>query len=339
MLSRPLRPIEVSAGKRVSEVLEEMSGTGFQGRTLGEAVRVWERAIRAEDTVIFMGLAGSMSTTGQWKVVKWLIERRFVDVLVSTGANVSEDLIEAMGMRYWQGSPWLDDAELRSQRIYRFHDVLVREDDYLRMEEEIAEFMREVDRSRTYSSAQFLHLFGRWLDGRGIDGILASAYRSGVPVFVPALVDSGYGVAYLINRWRDRSFRLLIDHFRDFEQMVMIRSRFRDGAAVFIGGGVPKDIIQLVAVSVDVLTSGDLTKTRPHRFAMQVTTDSPHWGGLSGATLEEAVSWGKESRDSHKVQCFADATIALPLIAHALAERVPEGRKGPDLSWVFEEPE
>ncbi|MCX8203842.1 MAG: deoxyhypusine synthase family protein, partial [Nitrososphaeria archaeon] len=87
MLSRPLRPIEVSAGKRVSEVLEEMSGTGFQGRTLGEAVRVWERAIRAEDTVIFMGLAGSMSTTGQWKIVKWLIERRFVDVLVSTGAN------------------------------------------------------------------------------------------------------------------------------------------------------------------------------------------------------------------------------------------------------------
>ncbi|MCS7117663.1 MAG: deoxyhypusine synthase family protein [Thaumarchaeota archaeon] len=334
-LQLPLRPIEVSAGKNVSRILEEMSGTGFQGRTLGEAVRVWEKAIRAEDTVIFMGLAGSMSTTGQWKVVKWLIEKRFVDVLVSTGANVSEDLIEAMGMKYWQSSHNFDDAELRSQRIYRFHDVLVREEDYLKMEEMVAEFMLSLDRSRVYTSAEYLHLFGGWLNSRGVDGIVTSAYRAGVPVFVPALVDSGYGVAYLVNRWRDSSFGLLIDHFRDFEQMVRIRSRFRDSAAVFIGGGVPKDIIQLVAVSVDVLTNGDLTKTRPHRFAMQVTTDSPHWGGLSGATLEEAVSWGKEAKDSYKVQCFADATIALPLIAHALAERVPEGRRGPDLSWVF----
>ncbi|MEM0374827.1 MAG: deoxyhypusine synthase family protein [Nitrososphaerota archaeon] len=334
--SEPVRAIEVG-DRHISELVEAMRDTAYQARSLGEVLRVWEEAIKARDTVIFLGLAGSMSTAGQWKMVKWLIERRFVDVLVSTGANITEDLVEAMGFRYWKGSPYVNDAELRAMRVYRFHDVFVRESDYLRMEQLLADFMLGLDGSGPYSSAELLFLLGRHLSDRGIDGILTSAYRRRVPVFSPALVDSGFGVAYLLNRHRKKDFRLLVDHFKDFEQIVTIKSRFSDSAAVFIGGGVPKDFIQLAAVSVDVLLSGDLLTTRPHRFAAQVTTDSPFWGGLSGATLEEAVSWGKESGESLKAQCFCDATIALPLLTHALHEKFREGRKGPDLSWVFEE--
>lgn len=336
-LTRELKSIRVNE-KKVSQLLDVMSQTGFQGRRLGEVVKVWEAACASRDTVIFMGLAGSLSTTGQSEIVKWLLRNRFVDVLVSTGANITEDLIEAVGGRYFIGDPGLDDEELFRAGIYRFYDVLVRDTDYFRMEEMLADFMASLDRDKVYSSAKLLNLLGAWLSERRVDGILTEAWRSGVPVFSPALVDSGMGVAYLYNRYRfGRGFKLLVDHFTDYELMVKIRSRFTNSAAIFIGGGVPKDFIQLAAVAVDTLLTGDFYKTRPHKFAAQITTDTPHWGGLSGATLEEGKSWGKEAPESMTVQCFCDATIALPLVAHALLEKVGSRKEPPDLSWVFRE--
>ncbi|GBC71532.1 Deoxyhypusine synthase-like protein [Candidatus Calditenuaceae archaeon HR02] len=336
-LVRELRPIEVGE-RKISQLLDSMAMTGFQGRRLGEVVKVWEAACNTRETVICLGLAGSLSTTGQSEIVKFLIRNRFIDVLVSTGANITEDLVEALGAHYYVGEPNLDDGELFKAGIYRFHDVLVRDEDYFEMERLLADFMAQLDRTRVYSSAGFLNRLGAWLGGKGINSILTEAWRNGVPVFSPALVDSGMGVAYLLNRYRHGdSFRLLIDHFADYELLVKIKSRFPNSAAIFIGGGVPKDFIQLAAVAVDVLLSGDLSKYRPHRFAAQITTDSPHWGGLSGATLDEAKSWGKEAPDSMTVQCFCDATIGLPLVAHALYEKVGRRRDPPDLSWVFKE--
>jgi len=333
-LSSKLRPIHVGR-KSIAELLTEMRDTGFQARNLGLAADIWEMAVKSKDTVIMMGYAGSLSTTGQWKIVKWLIENRMVDVIVSTGANISEDLVEAMGLNYWIGTSYIDDAVLRENKIYRFHDVYVMENDYIEMEKMLAEFMKSIDTDRVYTSAEFLHQLGGWLDEKGIGGILTSAYRADVPVFCPALVDSGYGVAYLMNRHDDINFKLLIDHFKDYELLVRIRGRHRDSAVILIGGGVPKDFIQLSSVAVDIIESGDPSLARPHKYAVQITTDNPHWGGLSGATLEEGKSWGKESLDGYSVQCFCDATIALPLLSHALVERV--GRRGspPQLSWVF----
>ncbi|MCS6784421.1 MAG: deoxyhypusine synthase family protein [Candidatus Caldarchaeum sp.] len=333
-LTTVLRPVEVKE-KTLSQLLEEMKFTGFQGRTLALAADVWAKALRADDTVIMLGYAGSLSTTGQWKIIKWLVEKRFVDVVVSTGANISEDLIAAMGFSYYVGSPYVDDAMLRKARIYRFHDVFVREQDYVKMEEMLADFMATLDGRPPMSSAEFLHMFGKWLEQRKVDGIATAAYRAGVPVFSPAIEDSGYGVAYLINRHRKPGYKLILDHFKDYEQLVRIKGSHRDSAAVFIGGGVPKDFIQLSAVAVDILEKGDPYVTRPHRYAVQITTDNPHWGGLSGATLEEGKSWGKETPEGDAVQCFCDATIALPFIAHALNEKIEERKHKPDLSWVF----
>jgi deoxyhypusine synthase len=75
----------------------------------------------------------------------------------------------------------------------------------------------------------------------------------------------------------------------------------------------------------------------PHKYAIQITTDSPQWGGLSGCTLEEAISWGKIHSEGKRTTCYCDATIALPLIAHALNERVKFKRTSPDHTWLFKE--
>ncbi|MEM1514720.1 MAG: deoxyhypusine synthase [Candidatus Bathyarchaeia archaeon] len=335
--TRKLEPIEIRVPKKISELLSEMARTGFQGRKIGEVVDVWETMLK-DDVIVFVGFAGSMSTAGQWKIVNWLIEKRFIDVIVSTGANISEDILEAMGGTYWQGHHIVDDEDLARQRIDRFYDVFADEYEYEEMETLIADFMMTLRTDYKYSSAEFLYLFGKYLSEIGINSIIAKAYKNNLPVFCPAVVDSAYGVAYIMNKRRSKGkFNIIIDQMRDFEQLVEIKRRSKDTGVIYIGGGVPKDFIQLTAIGVSITDDGKYGTPVPHKYAIQITTDMPHWGGLSGCTFEEAISWGKESKAGRNVQCYCDATIALPIISHALAERVSERKSPPDLSWLFQE--
>ena len=119
VLSKPVATIEVGR-KSVSALLDEMSQTGFQGKKLGEVASIWAEMARQKDLTVFLGLTGSLSTTGQWKIIRWLIEKRYVDVLVSTGANISEDILEALGYHYYQGTWLANDEELLKLKIDRF---------------------------------------------------------------------------------------------------------------------------------------------------------------------------------------------------------------------------
>lgn len=327
-----LKAIEVKE-KSISQLLDEMAETGFQGRKLGEAVRVWNNMLKQDKLTVFMGYAGSMSTTGMWKIVKWMIENRYIDVLISTGANISEDILDAMGPGYWKGSHIVDDVDLLKWKIDRFHDVYADELEYRKMEGLIEEFMLSLDDAHIYSSREFLHDFGKFLSEKGIDCIVSAAYRKKVPVFCPALVDSGYGIA-AITAMAKGAKKIKIDQMEDFRELVQVGDRSPRTGVVYVGGGVPKDFTQLVAVAVDLLSGGETPY--PHEFAVQITTDSPQWGGLSGCTFKEAVSWGKIASGGNSAMCYCDATIALPLIAHALNERVDFKRAPPDFSWLFE---
>ncbi|MBO3841527.1 MAG: deoxyhypusine synthase [Candidatus Brockarchaeota archaeon] len=329
-LKRKLESIEVKK-KSISNLLSEMAKTGFQGRRLGEVFQAWEEMLRDENVTIFMGFAGSMSTTGQWKIVRWLIEKRFIDVLVSTGANISEDILEAMGFSYWQGSHLVSDEELYRLRIDRFYDVYADEMEYRKMESLIGEFTETLNPSYAYSSREYLYLFGRFLNEKGINSIVAAAYRNRVPVFSPGLVDSGYGIANVILRYK-KNKKIIVDQMKDFEEIVKIGAESKKTGVIYVGGGVPKDFIQLVAVALEFVKGKD----QPHEYAIQITTDSPQWGGLSGATFEEAISWGKESPRGRNVICYCDATIALPIVVHALAERVEKRINPPDFSLLLE---
>ncbi len=354
-LKEKVKAIEITPNKPVSKLLMEMQNTGFQGRKLAELVDTYEKMIRDPDLTIVVGYAGSLSTTGQWKIMNWLIENGFIDILVSTGANISEDIVEAMGNCYYKGHHIMDDVALLGADINRYYDVLGSELDYMDMTEMIADFyVKELKPNTPYSSREILHKFGQWLLSKNINSIVAAAAKHKVPVFCPALVDSPYGDAGLIAK--SKGFDLIIDNMKDYVEFMKLAERVKDSGVFYIGGGVPKDFIQLFAVTPDLMYEGreipgrqaKLTRAKrdrtgkmetyyPHKYAMQVTTDAPQWGGLSGCTFEEATSWGKEDKDGPKVQCYCDATIALPIIAHALAERVPEKRKRADFSHLFTE--
>lgn len=341
---KKVKAIEVEAPRTVSDLLRQMERTGFQGKSLARVVDVYEKMIKAQDTAILFGYAGSLSTTGQWKIINWLLENRYIDILVSTGANITEDIVEAMGYSYWQGDHNANDAELFTEGVNRYYDVYGKESDYLKMTELIAEFILTLDESHNYSSREFLYRFGVWLGDMDINSIVAVAAANNVPVFCPAIADSPYGDAALIAK--SKGFSLTIDAMKDYVEFMSLAEHVKDTAVVYIGGGVPKDFIQLFAVTSDLLYEDRIVPNRapglnrkgageretyyPHKYAIQITTDSPQWGGLSGCTFEEAVSWGKERVDGHLVQCYCDATIALPIVSHALAERVGGKREGID---------
>ncbi|MDP2926878.1 MAG: deoxyhypusine synthase family protein [bacterium] len=353
-LKEKVKTIEVGK-KTISQLLDAMAETGFQGRKLGEMAQVWERMILDKDLTILMGYAASLSTTGQWKIINWLIENRFIDVLVGTGANLSEDIVEAMGNSYWKGSHLADDVKLLKTDINRYYDVFGKETDYMDMTEMIADFyVKNLKPDYPYSSREIFHLFGRWLWQKGIKSIVATAAHYGVPIFCPAIVDSPYGDAGLIAK--SKGFNLIIDNMKDYIEFMSLGTKIKDSGVIYIGGGVPKDFIQLLAVTADLLYPNRTIPGRkfevlkverkkgkdhvietyyPHKYALQITTDAPQWGGLSGCTFEEATSWGKEKVGAPKVQCYCDATIALPLVSHAIFEKVKKKRKGTNFSSLF----
>ena len=352
-LKEKVKAIEVGK-KSISQLLSEMQNTGFQGRKLAEVVDVWEKMIRDKKLTIVFGYAASLSTTGQWKIINWLIENRYVDVLVGTGANLSEDIVEAMGYSYWKGTHTADDLALRDVDINRYYDVYGKETDYMEMTEMIADFyLKELNPNHPYSSREVFYLFGNWLRKKGINSIVATAAKHKVPVFCPAIVDSPYGDAGLIAK--GKGFDLILDNMKDYTEFMSLSEKIKDTGVIYIGGGVPKDFIQLLAVTANLMyperevpgKKAEIFRAKrgnkkeliesyyPHKYAVQITTDSPQWGSLSGCTFEEATSWGKEDVLAPKIQCYCDATIALPIVSHALQERVKTKRKGTDFSQLF----
>lgn len=347
---KKVKAIDVGKSISINDLLKKMSNTGFQGKNLARTVEVYEKMAKDKDISILFGYAGSLSTTGQWKIINWLIENNLIDILIPTGANISEDIVEAMGNSYWQGSQVADNEYLFKEGANRYYDVYGKESDYLEMTELLADFIGTLDEGYNYSSREFLSLCGKYLSAKNIKSIVATAADNDLPIFCPAIADSPYGDAALIAR--SRGFNLKIDAIKDYVEFMRLGESVSETGVVYIGGGVPKDFIQLFAVTSDLLyeerkvpnrkgglnrkTIGQQETYYPHKYAIQITTDSPQWGGLSGCTFEEAVSWGKEDPNGTMVQCYCEATIALPILSHALAEKRGIRRRKKSLSRFFD---
>ena len=226
-----------------------------------------------------------------------------------------------------------NDEELLEAKIDRFYDIYADEYDYRELEGLIKKFASTLDASKVYSTREFLNLFGKYQYEKGIRSITAAAWKNKVPVYSPGLIDSGYGVALSLLKREGKLIRL--DQTQDMEELGQIAERTKRTGVVYIGGGVPKDTIQLATI-IKSLSEGGEEET-PHDYAIQITTDSPQWGGLSGCTLEEAISWGKIAADSKRSVVYCDATLALPLIAHAMNEKVKSRKDPPDLELGLQE--
>ena len=166
---KKVESIKVKKNRKISELLSLMENTGFQGKNLAKTVSVFENMVRNPDVTILFGYAAPLSTTGQWKIINWLLDNNYIDILVPTGANISEDIVEAMGGSYLQYSQNSNDSDLFEKGFNRYYDILGDESEHLEMTELIAEFILTLDGDYIYSSREFLKYFGDWLLTKNID--------------------------------------------------------------------------------------------------------------------------------------------------------------------------
>ena len=316
-LQTPVEPFVVEAGLTADQILSHMERISFQGRNLGTAHRVWLKMLE-DDVTIFLGMAGALSAGGLRLVVAHLITHRYVDCLVSTGANLYHDLHETRGQRHYIGSPQSDDAALAEERIDRVYDTYASEEEFIGNDNWIADFAASIE-TRPYSTREFLYRLGGHLwETTGRDGILTAAYRANVPIFCPAIADSSIGMG-LSQARQKKAGAGLIDIIGDIVESANLIIRRPRTASVVLGGGTPKNFINQASVQAEFYSPD----VGGHRYALQIVTDVPHFGGASGSSLEEAQSWGKLATDAARVSVQADATVALPILASALAMSAP----------------
>jgi deoxyhypusine synthase len=312
-LRAPVEPFLVQPDAAAGDLLARMERISFQGRNLAIARRIWEKML-GDDCTIFLGMAGALSAGGLRMVVAYLIEHRYIDCLVSTGANLYHDLHETRGRHHYIGSPHEDDAALQAEHIDRVYDTYAREDEFCDNDEWIAAFALTLER-RPYTSREFIYKLGEYLwQQTGQEGILTAAYKANVPIFCPAIADSSIGMGLSQARHRDPSAGM-IDVIGDIVESANLVIRHPRTASVVLGGGTPKNFINQASVQAEFFDD----RIGGHRYALQIVTDVPHFGGASGSSLEEARSWGKLATDAEQVTVHADATIALPILVSALA--------------------
>ena len=305
---------------RGSDEVRRLIDDGFQAFNAGrlsEACHIFtDRMLDpAHDTTIGMTIAGALTPAGLGGCIIELMERGLVDFLISTGANLYHDLHHALNFTLHRGSPFLDDVDLYEHGIIRIYDVLFAADVLLETDAYLRDWFEREGFDRPISSAEFHYRLGQDLLARqpGCDehSVVAKAAVLGVPIYTSSPGDSSIGmnIAYheLIN-----NCPFMIDPNQDVNEVCAIILAGEKNGCVILGGGSPKNFYlqgQPTLWEVYGIPKGG------NDFFIQLTTDQPVWGGLSGATPAEAVSWGKVNPGvlPDTVVAYCDCTIAFPL--------------------------
>jgi deoxyhypusine synthase len=319
----PIEHAAVRGGMTVGELVTEYGKAGIGAGALGEAVEIYATMLDEGAVTNFLGLAGAMVPAGMRRIVTDLIRDGHVDALVTTGATLTHDAIEAIGGKHHHGREHSDgsrrehDETLREEWVDRIYDVYLPQEHFTLLENHLRnEVFPEIEATVGIQrlTAELGRANARVNERGGIEegpGIAAAAHANDVPVYAPAIQDSVLGLqAWLYSQTTDFS----LDALADMSGLNDVAYGAESAGALVVGGGVPKNyVLQTMLVAPDA-----------YDYAVQLTMDPEHAGGLSGATLDEARSWGKLEPAAENVSVYADATITFPLLVAAARERIGE---------------
>jgi deoxyhypusine synthase len=327
-------PPALTAQTPLAEIIEEHFLSYNAGR-LREACRLFSTKMLAADTTVGLSLSGALTPAGLGiSCLVPLVEAGFVDWIVSTGANLYHDTHFALGMDLHQSRPGLDDLALRKHQVIRIYDIVFDYENLLGTDRFYRTLCRGESFQRVLGTAEFHHLVGKYVAEReaqtGAPGrsLLAAAYRRSVPIFSPSPGDSSIGMNLAALQLEGSALR--IDPLRDVNQSAAIvyDAKRKGRSAVFIlGGGSPKNFILQTEPQIQEVLG---LPESGHDYFLQITDARPDTGGLSGATPQEAMTWGKvdPAQLPDTVTCYLDSTVALPLItAYALAQHAPRKQR------------
>ena len=360
----PVGHATVAGGMTVGELVDQYGDAGIGAASVHEAADVTSEMLGDDDCTVFLSLAGAMVPTGMRRVVADLIRDGYVDALVTTGANLTHDAIEAIGGKHHHGEEGpghaaqydhaghghgddegsdehtehdseshsgdgerksSDDSEtlrdhdeqLRDEQVDRIYNVYLPQEHFALLESHLREeVFPPLAEEGTVSISRLCAELGRANaavnEREGIDegpGVVAAAYENDVPIYCPAVQDSVLGLqAWMYTQTSD----LQLDATADMTPLTDLAFDADDAGCLLVGGGVPKNFtLQTMLVT-----------PRAYDYAVQITMDPEATGGLSGATLDEARSWGKLEEDARNASVYGDATVFLPLLVAAARERI-----------------
>lgn len=327
-------PPPLTARTALPQLIEEVFLSYNAGR-LREACRLFATKMLADDSTVGLSLSGALTPAGLGaSCLVPLIEAGFVDWIVSTGANLYHDTHFALGMDMHQSRPGLDDLKLREHQVIRIYDIVFDYENLLGTDRFYRTLCRGAAFQKTFGTAEFHHLAGKYVaareeeTGRKGRSFLAAAYRCGVPVFTSSPGDSSIGMNLAALQLEGSALR--IDPLRDVNQSaaIVFEAKKQGRSAVLIlGGGSPKNFMLQTEPQIQEVLG---LPESGHDYFLQVTDARPDTGGLSGATPQEAMTWGKVDPEQlpDTVTCYLDSTVALPLLgAYALAIHAPRPQR------------
>jgi len=321
-LKTKILPYDLKKVKNSDDFLKTLMNCGFQGGRLGRALDILYQMVTDKECLTILTLSGAMVPAGMGNLITALLEHKLIDVLVSTGANITHDFIDAVtDGGHYIGSSAVDDDILYKQRINRIYDVFLPEDNYDVAEMELLQILKKIFVSKQFEirPSDFFKLIGQQISKKCI---LSVAAKNDIPIFVPAISDSEFAldlVKFTEVENYDIDFRVL-DDVKKFAQIV---KNAEECGIIIVGGGVPRNWAQQIYPYIEnVEQLGRQDNEFGYKYSIRLHTAVEYDGGLSGCTVSESKSWGKYALDSKYVSVWCDATIALPILITGLMQRL-----------------
>lgn len=337
----PLESLDVRGFGGFAGMLERMGKTAFGGRSLGEAQEIVCRMAQDPDCLIVLTISGAMTVAKMGRVVCEMIDNGLAHIVVCTGALMAHGLSEAIGCTHYKHDPSVPDEQLYQWGYNRVYDTLEMEANLCRAQEVVSQVLSEFDWTEPTCASEINRAIGKMLFLQGqMPSVLGCAYQRNVPVFVPALTDSELGLdvaTFFLNRANSQAhqhdltkFFAAVPNYNPFRDLNNYTQRILQAKTLgifTIGGGVPRNWAQQVGPFTDIINMrlGTEFPVPRFRYAVRICPEPAHWGGLSGCTYTEGVSWGKflsrEEGGMHaEVHC--DATIAWPILIRGVLEKL-----------------
>ncbi len=302
-----MKQVDIRPNMTTIELLSAMKNGGFTCRKVALATELLEQMIQDNGCTVFLGLAGALIPGGMRNILRIMIEKNMVNCIVTTGANISHDLLETSGGSHYHGSEHLNDDKLNEMQMSRIYSTLIPYESFVKFETLAQKILKNITDQRM-SSQQFLFELGRYIDDP--KSIVRAAFLKKVPIFSPSFADSMLGVqTWLFSQTTPFYIDVLKDH-SEFTKIVYETERM---GALFLGGGVPKHFIMNGSQLHDGLS-----------YAIQITMDRPEHGGVSGASVKEAISWGKVASEAKWIDVTSDITLVLPLMISGVLSRLQD---------------
>lgn len=306
-----VKHLEITKDMKVSDFMNQLEESGVLGaRRVSYATDLLADSFKDEDTKVFLSLAGPMVPGGLRKVVRDLIDMGYVDLLISSGANLTHDLVESFGGGHYQGEQ-KNDEELCESGIGRIGDIFTKSDDFEVFEIEIHKIFAKInEKHKVISIKDFLYEIGLLIEDE--NSIIRTAAKKNVPIFAPGLIDCMIGLQLWIYCQENDFTISAVGDMSDLSDFVYNSKKV---TACMLGGGLPKHY----TLASNILTGGI-------DAGIQITLDRSEGGSLSGAPLEEAKSWAKAKAGSKLVTVVGDATVLFPLIVAGALDKVEGGK-------------